>query len=65
MASFAGVDYFDFDSLMSDEEKLARNTMRQFVDDRIMPIIEEHNREGKFPINSCPGWRSSVCSARA
>ena len=54
MASFAGVDYFDFDSLLSDEEKLARNTMRQFVDDRIMPIIEEHNREGRFPIELVP-----------
>ena len=54
MASFAGVDYFDFDSLLSDEEKIARNTMRQFVDDRIMPIIEEHNREGRFPIELVP-----------
>src|SRR5579863_7126347 len=54
MASFTGVDYFDFDSLLSDEEKLARNTMRQFVDDRILPIIEEHNREGRFPIELVP-----------
>ena len=49
MPSFPGVDFLDFDSLLSDEEKLARNTARQFVDAEIMPIIEEYNREGKFP----------------
>src|SRR6202008_3731127 len=49
MPSFPGVDYLEFDSVLSDEEKLARNTARQFVDAEIMPIIEEYNREGKFP----------------
>src|ERR1700693_3215917 len=50
MPSFPGVDFLDFDSLLSDEEKLARQTARQFVDDEIMPIIEQYNREGKFPV---------------
>src|SRR6202522_3440815 len=54
MPSFPGVDYHDFDSLLSDEEKLARNTARQFVDAEIMPIIEEYNREGKFPVQLVP-----------
>jgi glutaryl-CoA dehydrogenase len=54
MSSFPGVDYLDFDSLLSDEEKLARNTTRQFVDDQIMPIIEGYNREGKFPMELVP-----------
>src|SRR5271155_4938466 len=54
MPSFSGVDYLDFDSVLSDEEKLSRNTTRQFVDDQIMPIIEEYNREGKFPMQLVP-----------
>jgi hypothetical protein len=54
MTSFSGVDYLDFDSLLSDEEKLARNTARQFVDDQIMPTIGEYNRNGKFPIQPVP-----------
>src|SRR5271169_2928425 len=54
MPSFPGVDYLDFDSLLSDEEKLARNTARQFVDAEILPIIEEYNREGKFPVQLVP-----------
>jgi glutaryl-CoA dehydrogenase len=54
MPSFPGVDFLDFDSLLSDEEKLARQTARQFVDDEIMPIIEQYNREGKFPVQLVP-----------
>ena len=54
MPAFAGVDYIDFDSLLTDEEKLARGTARQFVDEEILPIIEECNREGKFPKQLVP-----------
>jgi len=54
MPSFPGVDFLDFDSLLSDEEKLARQSARQFVDDEIMPIIEQYNREGKFPVQLVP-----------
>src|ERR1700732_5282471 len=54
MPSSPGVDFLDFDSLLSDEEKLARQTARQFVDDEIMPIIEQYNREGKFPVQLVP-----------
>lgn len=54
MPSFSGVDFLDFDSLLSAEEKLARATVRKFVDDEILPIIELHNREGKFPLHLVP-----------
>ncbi|MGH9776589.1 MAG: acyl-CoA dehydrogenase family protein [Candidatus Acidiferrales bacterium] len=52
--SFAGVDFIDFDSQLSAEEKLARQTARRFVDEQILPIIEECNREGKFPLQLIP-----------
>jgi len=54
MPSFSGVDFLDFDSLLSDEEKLARQTARQFVDDEVLPIIEQCNREGKAPLQLVP-----------
>ena len=54
MPSFSGVDFLDFDSLLSAEEKLARATSRKFVDDEILPIIEQHNRDGKFPLHLLP-----------
>jgi glutaryl-CoA dehydrogenase len=49
MAKFQGVDYFDIDTLLSEEEILVRSTVREFVDDRVVPIIEQHNRAGSFP----------------
>ncbi len=54
MPSFAGVDFIDFDSLLSDEEKLVRQTARQFVDNEVLPIIEKHNREATFPMELVP-----------
>jgi glutaryl-CoA dehydrogenase len=51
MASFAGVDFIDFDSQLNDEEKLVRQTARQFVDNEVLPIIEKHNREATFPMH--------------
>ncbi|MGH9703699.1 MAG: acyl-CoA dehydrogenase family protein, partial [Candidatus Acidiferrales bacterium] len=54
MAAFGGVDFLDFDSLLTDDEKLARQTARQFVDEQILPIIEQYNRDGKFPLHLVP-----------
>ena len=51
MPAFQGVDFFEFDSLLSDEEMLVRGTARRFVDEQVLPIIEEHNRNGTFPID--------------
>ncbi len=49
MRRFRGTDYFGADGLLSEEEILVRNTVREFVDDCVLPIIEKHNREGTFP----------------
>src|SRR5438270_284627 len=46
---FRGVDFIDFDSLLTEEERLVRNTSRQFIEDNLIPIIEECNRAGRFP----------------
>ena len=54
MAKFQGVDYLNIDSLLSEEEILVRNTVREFVDDEVLPIIEKHNRAATFPIELAP-----------
>jgi glutaryl-CoA dehydrogenase len=54
MPPFPGVDFLDFDSLLSDEEKLARKSVRQFVDEQVLPIITQHDREGTFPMELVP-----------
>ncbi len=54
MAAFPGVDFLDYDSLLNDEERMARQTARQFVDEQVLPIIEKHNRDATFPMNLVP-----------
>ena len=54
MKRFQGVDFYHLDSLYSDEERMARDTMREWVDAEVMPIIEEHNRAAKFPAGLVP-----------
>src|SRR5579864_507570 len=46
---FRGVDFIEFDTLLTDEERLVRDTARQFIEDNLIPIIEECNRAGRFP----------------
>ncbi len=54
MASFDGVDFLNIDSFLSDEERLVRQTVRSFVNDNVIPEIEEWTREGKFPLPLVP-----------
>ncbi|HUF79162.1 MAG TPA: acyl-CoA dehydrogenase family protein [Thermoanaerobaculia bacterium] len=54
MSRFPGVDFLDFDSLLSEEERLVRDTVRAFVDDRVVPIIEECHRDARFPMELVP-----------
>ncbi len=46
---FSGLDYFALDELLTDEERLVRDTFRRFVDDELMPIVGKHFRAGTFP----------------
>jgi glutaryl-CoA dehydrogenase len=46
---FKGVDFVELDSLLSQEERLVRDTTRRFIEDNLIPIIEQCNREGRFP----------------
>jgi glutaryl-CoA dehydrogenase len=46
---FRGVDFIELDGLLSQEERLVRDTTRRFTEDNVVPIIEQCNREGRFP----------------
>src|ERR1041384_4491100 len=46
---FKGVDFIEFDALLSDDERLVRDTSRRFMEENLVPIIEQCNREGRFP----------------
>src|SRR5579863_7184366 len=54
MPRFAGVDYLLIDSLFNEQELLVRQTTRQFVNDRLMPVVRDCYREGRFPKELIP-----------
>jgi glutaryl-CoA dehydrogenase len=54
MARFPGVDYLLIDSLFTEQELLVRQTARQFVDDRVLPLIRDCYRDARFPKELIP-----------
>ena len=52
---FQGVDFYNTDSLLSEEERAVRDTVRAWVDDHLMPVIGEAYIAGKFPKQLVPG----------
>ncbi len=53
-SKFSGFDFMAMDGLLSDEEKMARQTVREFVDQEILPVIEHHYEAGTYPHELTP-----------
>jgi glutaryl-CoA dehydrogenase len=47
-------DLYNVDHLLSEEERMVRDTVRQFVRERVVPIIGEHFEAGTFPRELVP-----------
>ncbi|MBX3147665.1 MAG: acyl-CoA dehydrogenase family protein [Gemmatimonadales bacterium] len=54
-AAFTGVDFYQLDSLLSEEERAVRDTVRSWVDEALIPIIGEYYDGAKFPKQLIPG----------
>jgi glutaryl-CoA dehydrogenase len=54
MKPFKALDYYQVDSLLTEEERLIRDTIRSFVSEQVLPRIEKHFREGTFPKELVP-----------
>lgn len=46
---FHGTDLYDVDAMLSDDERLVRDNVAGWVDERYLPIVTEHYRNGTFP----------------
>ena len=53
-AKFQGVDFYSVDTLLSEEERAIRDTVRDWVDENLMPVIAEAYVAGKFPKQLVP-----------
>ncbi len=52
--NFEGVDFYNIDSSLTEEERAVRDTVREWVDDRLMPIIGRCYVERRFPRELVP-----------
>src|SRR5947199_6333278 len=50
----SATDLYNIDHLLSEEERMVRDTVRKFVSDRVLPIIGEHFEAGTFPRELIP-----------
>jgi glutaryl-CoA dehydrogenase len=52
--SIPSLDYLDIESLLSADERMARDTARKFVEDEYLPLVRDAFRAGKFPMQVVP-----------
>ncbi len=54
MEKFRGVDYYGVETLLSDEERMVRDAVRDWVEAEFLPLVTEHHRAGTFPMALVP-----------
>lgn len=54
MKKFESPDYFQIDDLLSEDEKMIRSAVREWVDKAVLPIIEECYQQARFPRELIP-----------
>src|SRR5881396_2213965 len=50
MEKFRGVDYYGIEGLLSEEERMIRDAVRDWVEAEFLPVVTEHHRVGSFPV---------------
>src|SRR5437867_10893681 len=54
MEKFRGVDYYGIEGLLSEEERIVRDAVRDWVEAEFLPVVTEHHRAGTFPVSLIP-----------
>src|SRR2546427_5415144 len=54
MEKFRGVDYYAIEALLSEEERMVRDAVRDWVETEFLPVVTEHHRAGTFPLALVP-----------
>jgi len=54
MEPFESIDFYRLDDLLTEEQRLIRGTVREFVEENIIPSIEQHFMDGTFPREVIP-----------
>ncbi len=54
MEKFRGLDYYGVDALLTEDERMVRDAIRDWVEAEYLPIVTEHHRAGTFPVHVIP-----------
>ncbi len=54
-AAFQGLDFYRIDDLLTDEEKEARDRVRSYISEAVLPVIEQHAQALTFPVDVARG----------
>ncbi len=58
---YQGHDYYNIDDLLTDEHKLIRESVRNWVKKEVSPIIEEYAQKAEFPTQVLKGLAKLGC----
>lgn len=54
MATYESLNYLEEDNLLNDDEIMIRNSVREFVEKEVIPVLQQANRDEKFPMQLIP-----------
>ena len=54
MSKYEGVDFYNLDQHLTEEELMVRDLVRDWVDEEVLPIIEKYYTKGTFPLDLIP-----------
>ena len=54
MPEFEAADFYNLEELLTAEDRQLRDGLRQWVQDRFLPVVAQHYRDGTFPMELVP-----------
>ena len=54
MSKYEGIDFYNLDQHLTEEELMVRDLVRDWVDEEVLPIIEDYYTKGTFPLDLIP-----------
>ena len=54
MPKFEAADFYNLEELLTPDQRRARDAVRHWVEERFLPVVTQHYRDGTFPMELVP-----------
>src|ERR1700755_1807901 len=54
MPTFEAADFYNVEELLTADERRIRDDIRRWVEERFLPVVAQHYRDGTFPMELVP-----------